>query len=86
MYPDIHLTLCLNYHFIFIYHPFHKTLPRSRASVNWTSVWSYEIDCTYIIIDTIKMEPVQEEVWDPGSHSRTVKTEQEHQINYKILK
>ena len=28
-----------------IYRPFHKTLPRSRAFVNWISVRFYEMDC-----------------------------------------
>ena len=28
-----------------IYRPFHKTLPRSSALVNWTSVRYYETDC-----------------------------------------
>ena len=31
----------------FIYRPFHKTLPRSSAFVNWTSVRFYETSCMY---------------------------------------
>ena len=33
----------------FIYLPFHKTLPRSSAFVNWISVRFYETACTLII-------------------------------------
>ena len=31
---------------IAIYRPFHKTLPRSSAIVNWISVRFYETDCS----------------------------------------
>ena len=30
---------------VFSYRPFHKTLPRYSAFVNWISVRFYEIDC-----------------------------------------
>ena len=31
---------------LFMYRPFHKTIPRSRAFVNWISVRVYETDCS----------------------------------------
>ena len=31
---------------LFMYLPFHKSLPRSRAFVNWISVWFYETCCS----------------------------------------
>ena len=31
---------------IFVYHPFHNTLPRSSAFVKWISVRFYEADCS----------------------------------------
>ena len=34
--------------FRFLYRPFHKTLPRSSAFVNWISVRFYETDCRWI--------------------------------------
>ena len=46
---------------IFTYRPFHKTLPRSSAFVNWILVRFYETDC--IIIETYKcsklLKPIQ---------------------------
>ena len=32
----------------FEYRPFHKTLPRSSAFVNWISVRFYETDCRFL--------------------------------------
>ena len=39
------------------YGPFHKTLPRPRAIVNWISVRFYDADCT-IEIRTSQKKPV----------------------------
>ena len=48
-YNTIPLNLSILYWifcFCCIYRPFHKTLPRSNASVNWMSVRFFETDCT----------------------------------------
>ena len=39
-------------HFLWLwYHPFHKTLPRSSACVNWISVRFYETGCIERLAD-----------------------------------
>ena len=58
MYLETHLS----------YHPFHKTLPRSSASVNRISVRFYETGCSwaqrsYKIIQ-INIQPEYSRIWD----------------------
>ena len=40
---------------IFYYRPFHKTLPRSSASLNWISVRFYVTDCIWILLHIISL-------------------------------
>ena len=39
----------LNYYFLFVYRPFHKTLPKSSVQMHWISVRFYEMDDTQYI-------------------------------------
>ena len=66
-----------------MYHPFHKTLPRSSVFIKWISVRFYETDCIIrsmicIFIEFLLFRNIQQNKWCQTSLTYGPTTEKSH--------